>query len=712
MSDPDVQPLRRRRRACWAAGVLAGVLSCTFTVPAMRDDGHARATSRRQASTATPAQLFASRCAVCHGADGRGGERGPDIVTPPRAASRPLAELERLIAEGIPGGGMPASGLPAADVTALAAHVRALAESAREPRTWPSVRLSLRDGGQVEGLVLAESSFNRHLLLADGALRRVPVADTDGVETLGRASMPDLAPRPAAPAPRPGDWATYNGDVGGNRHSPLSQITPANVPSLQLAWTFAVPGARNLRTTPLVVGGVMYVTAPNEVFALDAGTGRAIWHYRRPRTPGVIGDAGAGVNRGVALHGDRLFVVTDDARLVALHRGNGQVLWETVMADYRDHYGATSAPLVVGERVLSGVSGGDEGVRGFVAAFDVATGRELWRFWTVPAPGEPGSETWQGKAIAHPCAATWLTGSYDERQRLVLWTTGNPCPDYNGDERQGDNLWSNSVVALDPETGRLRWHFQFTPHDLNDWDAVQTVVVADTRFEGRDRKLLLQANRNGFFYVLDRETGALLLARPFIENLNWASGVAADGRPQRLPGMEPTWRGTVVCPSVVGATNWMSPAYNPDTRLYYVMALERCGIFQKSSRWFEAGESFYGGSTRNVPGETGGKVLRAIAIDTGRIAWERPMVGTGETWSGVLSLASGLLLFGEDGGDFAAADARDGRLLWRFPANALWRGSPMTYLTDDRQHVAIAGGGTIYTFALPATAAPANEDQP
>ena len=648
------------------------------------------------------ASVFAERCALCHGADGRGGERGPDIVTGSRGASRRVADIERVVRDGVPGGGMPAVPLPAEDVGAVAQHVRALADAARTPQTWPRVRATMRDGAVVEGLTLAESAADLHVLDADGTLRSILRAEVARVDTIGRDVMPALAPREDVQAPGPGDWATYNGDPGGNRHSLHRQVTPGNVASLQPAWTFAVPGARTLRTTPLVVDGVMYVTAPNELYALDARSGRQIWQYRRPRTSGVIGDAGAGVNRGVALLGDRLFMVTDDARLLALHRANGRLLWETTMADYREHYGATSAPLVVGRLVISGVSGGDEGVRGFIAAFDVVSGREAWRFWTVPARGEPGSETWEGKAIEHGCAATWLTGSHDVALDTLYWTAGNPCPDYNGDERRGDNLWSNAVVALDPRTGRLRWHFQFTPHDLNDWDAVQTVIVAEAPFRGTRRKLLLQANRNGFFYVLDRETGKLLLAEPFVRNLNWASGVGPDGRPRRIAGMEPSVRGTRVCPSVEGATNWMSPAFNPDTGLLYVQALERCSVFLKSSRWFEPGESFYGGSTTRVPGETGGKVLRALDIETGRIVWELPQVGNGDTWGGVLSTASGLVFVAEDDGHFSAVDARTGRRLWQFAANAFWRGSPMSYLAGGRQHVAIAGGGVVYAFALPA----------
>jgi len=410
------------------------------------------------------AQVFLERCAPCHGGDGRGGERGPDVVTGNRSASRDVQEIARVVRTGMPGGAMPPIPLPDPDLDAVASYVRGLAQAARQPRTWPRVAATLSDGTRVEGLVLAETSSDLHLLRDDGSLKTVARRNATAT-ALPRAPMPTLTPRASPPAPGRGDWVTYNGDLRGNRHTELDEITPANVSRLRPAWTFAVPGGRPLRSTPLVVDGVMYVGAPNEVYALDARTGKQIWQYRRPRTQGVIGDAGASVNRGVALHGDRLFMVTDDARLVALHRSNGQVLWDVVMADYRKHYGATSAPLVVGDRVISGVSGGDEGIRGFVAAFDVASGRELWRFWTVPAPGEPAAETWKGRALEYGCAATWLTGSYDPVLDTVYWTAGNPCPDYNGDERVGDNLWSNSILALEPATGRLRWHFQFTPHD-------------------------------------------------------------------------------------------------------------------------------------------------------------------------------------------------------------------------------------------------------
>ena len=281
----------------------------------------------------------------------------------------------------------------------------------------------------------------------------------------------------------PGDWTTYNGEPGGNRHSPLTQITTANIARLAAKWIFTVPNARRLETTPLVAGGIMYVTNVNEAFALDAATGRQIWHYSQPRTEGLTGDASAGINRGVALAGGRLFMVTDHAHLIALDRATGEPIWDVTMADYRQNYGATSAPLIVGDLVISGVSGGDEGARGFVAAYRASDGQRVWRFWAMPAPGEPLSETWIGRAIEHGCASTWLTGTYDPATNLLFWPVGNPCPDYNGDERKGDNLYSDSVVALEPDTGKLRWYYQFTPHDLHDWDAQETLMVVDAQFQ-------------------------------------------------------------------------------------------------------------------------------------------------------------------------------------------------------------------------------------
>ena len=481
--------------------------------------------------------------------------------------------------------------------------------------------------------------------------------------------------------PKPGEWPTYHGQLSGNRHSPLDQINRTNVARLAPKWTFQVPGARGaLQVTPVVVDGLMYVTAANAVWALDARTGRQVWHYSRPRTSGLVGDPASGINRGVAVLGDRVFLQTDHAHLVALHRMSGQLLWDAEMADYREHYGATSAPLVVNDLVIAGVSGGDEGNRGFLDAYRASTGERVWRFWTVPARGEPGAETWIGKALEHGCAATWLTGTYDPEARLLYWPTGNPCPDYNGDERKGDNLYSNSVLALDPDTGKLKWHFQFTPHDLHDWDATETPMLVDTAFRGRPRKLLLHGDRNGFFYVLDRLTGELLLAEPFVNGITWASGIGKDGRPVLLPGNEPTAAGTRTCPSVAGATNWPSMAFSPITGLFYLMTEESCSIYTKSSEWWVQGQSFYGGGTRQSPGDVSRKFLRALDVQTGRIAWEIPDLGGGILASGLMSTAGGLVFYGDSpGGAFIAADAKTGGLLWHFNTGQSWKAGPMTY---------------------------------
>ena len=333
------------------------------------------------------------------------------------------------------------------------------------------------------------------------------------------------------------NWPTYNGETGGNRYTTLTQITKENVGRLAPRWMSSIPDVGSLQGTPIVVDGVMYVTAPNECYALDAGTGRRIWHFKRPRTKGVTQ---GGANRGAGIAGDRLFMQTDNAHTIALNRFTGELLWDTELADWRQNYSASSAPLPAGNLVISGVSGGEHGANGFVAAHDQETGKEAWRFWTVPKPGEPGSETWQGKDIEHGGAPTWFTGSYDAALDTVYWPTGNPGKEYNGDDRKGDNLYANSILALDRQTGKLKWHYQFTPHDLWDWDATQTSVLVDVAWEGLPRRLMLHAARNGFFYVFDRENGKLLHATAFVRNLTWATGIGADGRPIKVPGQEPS----------------------------------------------------------------------------------------------------------------------------------------------------------------------------
>lgn len=603
---------------------------------------------------------------------------GPAIVG--RLPARGDDDLAALTRTGLPGAGMP--GFPVTDAQArdLVAFLRTLRAEGTEP---VRATVQLTDGTTVQGVVMNQSSTDMQLL-----------SDDRRMQLLRRAG--DKHRRVTSQV----DWPTYHGNVNGNRFTTLDQIHKGNVARLAPRWTYSLGATSRLQVTPVVVDGVMYVTAGNQCHALDAGSGRLIWKYERPRTKGIPGDAGGGINRGVAVAGGRVFMVTTHAHLIALDRLTGALLWDTEMADWKQNYGATSAPLAVGNLVVSGTSGGDEGVRGFLAAFDQATGKEAWRFWTVPKPGEPGSETWVGKDIEHGCAATWFTGTYDPALDTLFWPTGNPCPDYDGSQRLGDNLYSDSMLALDPETGRLKWYFQYTPHDVWDWDAQQPAVLVDASWEGQPRRLLLHANRNGFFYVLDRTNGKLLLAKPFVKNLSWATGIGPDGRPVLVPGQEPKPEGYKVCPAVEGATNWFATSFDPSTGLYYVQTLEKCTIFTLTPGEWQAGRSYFGGSTRNVPGEPGQKVLRAIDIATGRIAWELPQTGEAESWGGTLVTATGLVFFGEDSGALMAVDAATGAPLWQFQANVLWKASPMTYLFDGRQHIAVAAGPSILSFAL------------
>jgi alcohol dehydrogenase (cytochrome c) len=501
--------------------------------------------------------------------------------------------------------------------------------------------------------------------------------------------------------PDPASWLTYSGDYSGRRHSALDQIHLGNVSKLAAKWIFPVPGAQRLLGTPVVAKGLMYVTSRNSVYALDARTGREIWRFSRPMLPDVIGDARNGINRGVAILGNKVFFQTHDAHLLALHAKNGSLLWETEMASHRDAYGGTMAPLVVKDKVIAGTSGGDEGNRGLLDAYDAETGKRVWRFWTIPAPGEPGSETWKGSAITHGCGATWLTGTFDPEVNSLYWTTGNPCPDFYEGDRLGDNLYTDSVLALDPDTGKLKWYYQFTPHDTHDWDATQIPVLIDTRFQGQPRKLLVQANRNGFFYVLERVTGKLLRANPFVQTLTWAKGIGPDGRPEVLPDTDPTPEGRKSCPSVVGATNWFSPSYNPSTGLFYVIAMEQCSIYTSSVQGYQKGRGFEGTGASNVPGEAGQKILRAIELETGKIRWEYPLVGSAESWAGTLSTAGGLIFLGDDSGYLVAVDAKTGKAVWHFNTGASrLSASPMTYAIGKQQFVALASGTNIVSFGL------------
>ena len=734
--------------------------------------------------------LYDQQCAVCHGSDGRGTERGPNLTNSRRLRSNTFDQTRDTIRHGVPTRGMPAfPRLAPAELDQLARFVRAysapasanippgnvaageqfffggggcaschmvagrgqakgpdlssigneltvaeIAEALTNPNAklrpgYELARVRTADGRDLRGFARNRSRYNIQLqdfaghfhLLTQKEIQAVQIESGSAMPAAPCGDCPDLiaylaglrGPTPGQPAKpfaketttlpaNPHDWPTYHGALTGNRHSPLAQITPANVAKLQLAWVYPIDH-NTLELTPVVIDGVMYITGPNQVHALDARAGRTIWKYERPRSPEAKGDPAKGTNRGVAVLGDRVFVVTDNAHLLALHRVTGALLWESVITEGvtdKKNIGNTAAPLIVNDLVVAGVSGGDLGMRGFLDAYNASTGERVWRFWTVPRPGEPRSETWQGTALAEfgGGGATWMTGTFDPATNTVFWGTGNPYPAMNGDQRRGDNLYSDSVIALDAATGRLKWHYQFTPHDLYDWDAGQTPLLVDRRYRGRDRQLLVQANRNGFLYVFDRTTGELLLAEKFVDKLTWATGIGKDGRPVVVPGLEPRRDGTKVCPSVLGATNWPSMALSAETGLFYLQTREACGIYTKPPSW----------NPKPIPLEPGQMFLRAIDIETGKRVWEIGQQGPADSWGGVLS-TGGVIFFGEDSGALGAVDARTGKDLWHIQTNASaalgdghsWRSSPMTFAAAGKQYLAFAAGPNILCFTLP-----------
>lgn len=489
------------------------------------------------------------------------------------------------------------------------------------------------------------------------------------------------------------NWLTYAGDYQGKRHSALRQIDTTNVGSLVTKWVYHMPKANGLRTCPIVYDGIMYVTNSNEIRALDARSGRMVWMYK----DGAAKKEAA--NRGAAILGNTVFFVTADMYLVALDRRNGALLWEKKYGNIEDGMFATAAPVIIKDRVIVGVANGDNGMRGYIAALSASSGEELWRTYTVPKRGEPGSETW-GKYIDYGGGATWLSGTYDPELNLLYWATGNPWPDFYGAERGGDNLYTCSLLAIDADTGKMKWYFQFTPHDTHDWDAQAWPVLADIPWQGKPRKLVLHANRNGFLYVLDRVTGEFLHATKIVDLLDWADGIDSKGRPIVRPGKVPTPNGNRICPGVRGATNWMSPTFDTATGWLYVVTLEQCDIFTSSSKEPEPKKTFSGGGAGPAPKDVGQFFLRAFDPRTGKRMWEYPMTGKAEAWAGTVSTAGGLVFFGDDDGQLVALDARSGKDLWHFSMGEGLTASPMTYAVDGKQYVAIASSTAIFSFGL------------
>lgn len=514
----------------------------------------------------------------------------------------------------------------------------------------------------------------------------------------------------------PENWLTYSGSYLSQRHTGLAQIRPGNVDELELKWIYQAQSLEAFEATPLVVDGVMYLTeAPNTALALDAATGRIFWRYQH--VPSAASRPCCGrVNRGLAILGNTLFMATIDAELIALDATTGKPIWQKTVADPSIGYAMTLAPLAIDDKVVVGVAGGEYGIRGFIAAFDADTGEEVWRFYTIPGPGEPGFETWEdgGDAWMHGGASVWVTGSYDPELNLTYWGIGNPGPDWNPAQRPGDNLYSDSVVALDADTGELAWHFQFTPNDNYDYDSVQVPVLVDLPTDDiSSGRLMLWANRNGFFYVLDRTNGQFIRGTPFVK-VNWASGIDESGRPIETPqGTE-----AVTYPGVQGGTNWYSPSYNPNTELLYVTAWENYGtVFRPVDVEYEPGRNFGGGQlgapipgAPNLPGlgtqqvnnwteAVGNGAILALDPRTGEQAWRFEMTDVSQ--SGILTTATNLLFTGSREGYFFALDARSGDLLWRQRLGGQGANGPMSYALDGDQYIVVAMGNGLFAFGLP-----------
>jgi len=501
-----------------------------------------------------------------------------------------------------------------------------------------------------------------------------------------------------AAAKEPQNWLTYWGDLNGTHYSGLSSITPANVHTLRSTWAYQF-GSTRAETTPLVVDGVMYVTGPrNTAAALDARTGRPIWQYTRRLPSDIHANCTVMTNRGFAVLGNSLYMATLDSHLVALDAKTGNPLWDVAVDDYKTGTSITHAPLAIDGKIIVGITAGECALTGFVDAYDAATGKRLWRIHVVAEKGDPARSTWAGDSANFGGGPTWMTGTYDADTDTLFWATGNPSPDYDGSVRAGDNLYTCSILALNPATGKLKWYFQFTPHDTHDWDATETNVLVNATFQGKMRHLILHADRNAFFYVLDRDTGEFLMGKPFAKQ-TWAKGLDDRGRPVLVPGMDPTPQGVNVCPDQSGATNWASPSWDPQTNLFYLAVRESCALYSSITKEPRPGDPYTGTGQQEEPGLFPG-AIRAIDPQTGAIKWNFDLY-QGSVGAGVLSTAGGVVFASAKDGNLIALDARTGAELWHYQTGAEINASPISYSVDGKQYVAVSTDSALFTFALP-----------
>lgn len=500
----------------------------------------------------------------------------------------------------------------------------------------------------------------------------------------------------------PQNWLMYDGDYQSHRFSGLKEINKQNVVSLRPVWMYQPKEGGILESAPVVVDGVMYVTSPpSTVTALDARSGIKIWSWS-PVLPQVVYTIGLyRTNRGIAILDKTVYVGTVDAHLVALDAKTGAVRWDMQVADNKAGYAIASAPMAINGEIIMGVGGAEAGVRGFLDAYDAKTGKRLWRCWTMPAPGEPGSETWGKDMTGTGGATTWNVGSYDPDLNLLYYGTGNPAPDFNGDARPGDNLFSSSLVAVAASTGKMRWYFQYTPHETHDWDGVQVPVLFDATMNRKPRKLVAVASRNGFYYVLDRATGEFLLGTPYVRE-TWAKGLDAKGRPILASNIEPSAEGTLVYPDVIGATNWASPSFDLKRRLFFVTVHEMGAYYMKGQMRFnpKGPPSYSGGGHTALSGDDAYGAIQALDVTTGKMKWEFRILAP--AWNSVLATAGGLVFSETDEGDFFALDSDTGKLLWQFNMGQDFpHSNPVTYEVDGKQYVVATAGNAYVVFGLP-----------